>query len=70
VWNHAGIVQAVMISQEPIQSTHLETIMGKLKSIFPTLYYSLTSWEKNVLDSSSSFGLQGGNKYISDSCRV
>jgi hypothetical protein len=35
-----------------------DSIMGKLKTIFPTLFHSLTSWEINVLDESSFFGLR------------
>jgi hypothetical protein len=54
---------------KPSQLAHMDTLTGKLKSICPTLYYSLTSWERNELDSCSSLGLQGENELVSTPCR-
>jgi hypothetical protein len=54
-------------SPEPSQLAHSDTLTGKLKSICPSLFFSLTSWERSFMDSSSSLGVQGGNKPVSTS---
>jgi hypothetical protein len=47
-----------------------DSIMGKLKSVCPTLYYSLSSWERNVLDESSYFGVRKDPMIIPDDSRA
>jgi hypothetical protein len=41
------------------QPETLDTVTGKLKSICPSLFFSLSAWERDTLDSSTTLGADG-----------